>query len=59
MGCASKWEASLYQTVVQLMLAILLSLSTIVGSVEVEHGIVATQYLTPEGAIITIEEDRE
>lgn len=59
MGCAANWQACLYQTVEQLMLAILLSLSTIVGSVEIEHGIIATQYLTPEGAIITIEEDRE
>ena len=43
----------------QLMLAILLSLSTIVGSAEIQPGIIATQYLTPEGAILTIEEDRD
>jgi hypothetical protein len=41
------------------MLALLLSLSTIVGSVQTDHGIIQTEYLTPEGAIITIEEDRD
>ena len=59
MGCAANWQACLYQTMEQLMLAILLSLSTIVGSAEIQPGIIATQYLTPEGAILTIEEDRD